>query len=338
MMIFRRVLLIFALLALATLLIFANRSTIDEILLDEEAPKIYLSGKMTITILVGEEFKEPGFSATDNGIDFTDRVEISNNIDNSQPGRYLIEYTAKDDNDNKVTEYRTVIVEEDYNFATKDPEFYLRSLENYIKEKKWKVSLGFFNLNNHYTYLYNSSKKYYGASLIKPVAALYAYENLNLSAAQKDLIKQMITVSDNDAYVEMADIIGLNNLKEYGENLGLVNFMTDKNNIYYSDTTVENQLKIWQRLWHFVNTNEKGSELKAYFLNDEMNYLEFNDSISAMHKYGSWDEYFHDAGIILSESPYIAIVLTEEGNGDYEKIIQKLSEKLYGFNKIIANN
>ena len=335
MMILRRFLLIFALLALAILLIFANGSTMNELLLDEEDPEIYLLGKTTMTILVGEEFEEPGFYATDNGTDFTNRVEISNNVDSSQPGTYSVEYVAVDDNDNRAVKRRTIIVEENYNFQTKDPDFYLRSLENYIEEKEWQVSIGFYNLDNHYTYLYNKDKEYYGASLIKSVAALYAYENLNLSANEKTLVKQMISVSDNEAYIEMADIIGVKKLKEYGENLGLVNFMTDKNNIYYSDTTVENQLKIWQRLWQFINTDEKGEELEAYFLNDKTNYLKFDDSILVMHKYGTWDEYFHDTGIILDDHPYIAVILTEEGNGNYKKIIQDLSEKLYGFNMIV---
>ena len=260
--IFRRLLLILILLALIILIIFTSHSTINELILDKTAPEIVLSGKTTMTILAGEEFSEPGYSATDNGVDFTEKVKVKNNIDINEPGEYLVSYSVEDDSGNEAVEYRKVIVEKEYNFNTKDPDFYLRSLENYIKEKGWKVSLGFYSLNNHFSYIYNGNQEYYGASLIKPVAALYAYENLNLTTKEKELIKQSITVSDNEAYDELADIIGLNNLRQYGKDLGLTNFMADKNNVYYSDTTVDNQLTLWKKIWQFINTNKNGSELK----------------------------------------------------------------------------
>ena len=56
-----------------------------------------------------------------------------------------------------------------------------------------------------------------------------------------------------------------------------------------------------------------------------------------MHKYGYWDDVFHDTGIVLDESPYIVVILTNEGENNYEEIINKLSEKLYDYNKIIKN-
>ncbi len=336
--ILRRIFLSLILLALITLIIFTSHSTINELILDKTAPEIVLSGRKTMTILAGEEFNEPGYSATDNGVDFTEKVEVKNNVNTNEPGKYFIGYFAKDDSGNETAEHRTVIVEKEYNFNTKDPDFYLRSLENYIKEKGWKVSLGFYSLNNHVSYIFNGSQEYYGASLIKPVAALYAYENLNLTTKEKELIKQSITVSNNEAYAELADIIGLNNLKQYGNDLGLTNFMADKNNVYYSDTTVENQLTLWKKIWQFVNTNKNGSELKKFFINDEENYIKFDDSISVMHKYGYWDEVFHDTGIVLDESPYIVVILTNEGESDHEEIIKNISKKLYNFNKIIKNS
>ncbi|MBR3368614.1 DUF5011 domain-containing protein [Candidatus Saccharibacteria bacterium] len=316
-------------------LAFLNYKTVDEIIIDKTAPEIVLFGKKTVTILAGEEYNEPGFCATDNGEDITGRVKVEGEVNNDKSGEYYIEYSVVDDSDNKTIVKRKIIVEKEYNFATKDPNFYLRSLENYIKEKNWKVSIGFYNFDKSFTYYYNASHEYYGASLIKPVAGLYAYEKLSLNDKEKQQIRSAISISDNDAYFAIADRIGLTNLRKYGEELGLENFMTDRSNAYFSDTTVKNQIILWKKIWDFVNTSSRGSEFKSYFVNDEENYIKFDDNIPTMHKYGFWGNVFHDVGIVLTDSPYIVVVLTEEGENDYEKIIHSISKKLFVFNKLI---
>lgn len=156
-----------------------------------------------------------------------------------------------------------------------------------------------------------------------------------MSSGETDLIESALTYSDNEAYASLMKIIGVKNLRDYGKSLGFTGFITDESNNYYSDTTVENQLILWKKIWDFINTNEYGEELKKFLKNNNLNYLNFNSSISSLHKYGAWDEYFHDVGIILDDSQYIIVVLTKEGNNNYPKIIRNLSEKLYNFNKLI---
>ena len=55
---------------------------------------------------------------------------------------------------------------------------YMKSVSDYLK--KYKVSVGYINLDNGFTYIYNGNKEYFGASLIKVIDAMYIYEN-NLS-------------------------------------------------------------------------------------------------------------------------------------------------------------
>ena len=133
-------------------------------------------------------------------------------------------------------------------------------------------------------------------------------------------------------------MIGANNLKRYGEGLGLTNFMTDRNNIYYSDTNVKNQMIVWKKIWDFIATNSHGAKFKNYLMNDYFNYIKFDSSIETLHKYGLWGENFHDTGIVLDESPYIIIILSKEAQSNYKKIFNDISRKIYGFNKLIKNS
>ena len=337
-MIARRALCIEAILVAAIVLVALScKNAAEEVFIDTTIPEIVLRGKTTTTILIGDAYRDPGYSAIDNGQDLTNRIIVESDLDEKKPGNYTIKYSVTDDYGNFATASRKIIVEDDYTFKTKDIDFYIRSLENYLKTKNYDLSIGYQNLNSNYIYKYNPEKSYYGASTIKSIAALYAYENMELTSSLKSLIKPMISVSSNEAYESVASQIGLKNLKTYGENLGLTNFMTDRSNTYYSDTTVDNQIIAWQKLWEFFNENEKGEELKSYFDNDNYNYLKFDNSQKVLHKYGSWGNVFHDTGIFENDSPYIVVILTNHGGDNYEKIIKDVSEKIYGLNELVKN-
>lgn len=338
-MIARRALCVEAILVAAIVLVALScKNAAEEVFIDTTIPEIILRGKTATTILIGETYEDPGYSAIDNGQDLTNRIVVESDLDEKEPGNYTIKYSVTDDYGNFATASREIIVEEDYTFETKDIDFYIRSLENYLETKNYDLSIGYQNLNNNYTYKYNPEKSYYGASTIKSIAALYAYENMELTSSLKSLINLMISVSSNEAYESVADQIGLKNLKTYGEEIGLTNFMNDQSNAYYSDMTVDNQLIIWQKLWDFFHKNEKGEELENYFNNDNYNCLKFDKSLKVLHKYGFWGSVFHDTGIIESNNPYIIVVLTNEGGKNYEKIINDVSEKIYNLNELVKNS
>ncbi len=79
---------------------------------DTEGPVIVLNGEEEITIQVGEEFDDPGVTATDN-IDDPVAVEVTENIDINVPGEYIVTYTATDSSMNSSSVTRTVIVIDD---------------------------------------------------------------------------------------------------------------------------------------------------------------------------------------------------------------------------------
>ena len=73
---------------------------------DPIPPKITMKGNKSITLFLGQEYFEPGYSAEDNvDGDLSDNVEISGGVNVSNPGQYTITYTVADSFNNvaKVT-------------------------------------------------------------------------------------------------------------------------------------------------------------------------------------------------------------------------------------------
>ena len=57
-------------------------------------PVITLQGDNPYVVQLGENYSEPGFTASLNGEDFTSNVQISSNVDSSVPGIYSVTYSA----------------------------------------------------------------------------------------------------------------------------------------------------------------------------------------------------------------------------------------------------
>lgn len=78
---------------------------------DTTSPEIKLTGD-AISIIVGNDYQEPGFKAEDNyDGDISSKVKIENNIDKNKIGKYEVTYTVKDssNNEQKVTREVSVI-------------------------------------------------------------------------------------------------------------------------------------------------------------------------------------------------------------------------------------
>ena len=87
---------------------------VREIVYDDPVPpELNLVGKTTITLELGNEYKEPGFTANDNcDGDLTEKVEVTGTVDVETVGTYTLTYTVRDTYENEVTITRTVEVVE----------------------------------------------------------------------------------------------------------------------------------------------------------------------------------------------------------------------------------
>ena len=310
----------------------AIRKVIEE---DTVSPVLQLIGPKKIKISINSNYKDQGVTALDNCDDkIASKVKEFGLVDTKKAGTYKITYIVTDESGNNASIKRTIEVENPINLTINNTRAsFIDSLERYIANQNYNVSLGYVNLKTGYTYTYRPSTTYYGASLVKTVDALYAYEKMQMTADIKDKVEKAISVSDNQSHKELVDLIGYDTLKSYGRALGASSFLSSED--YYGNTTVNDQIAIWKYLYNFINSNSNGAELKKYFINDYANYLLFNESPTIMHKYGYYGIYFHDVGIVFSDNPYLIVILTKHGKEDYKSIISDLSSKLYIFNQIV---
>ena len=81
--------------------------------IDGEVPVLELKGDDNIKIYVNGEYRENGYTASDNiDGDITDKVVVNNGIDLTTPGTYKVTYEVKDSSDNKAYMERIVEVME----------------------------------------------------------------------------------------------------------------------------------------------------------------------------------------------------------------------------------
>ena len=143
-------------------------------------------------------------------------------------------------------------------------------------------------------------------------------------------INKIISYSDNDSHHYLVNYIGKENLKQYGIDLGAPNTLKGTDN--YGQTTVKDQIVYLKKLYELTKYNQNES-LKNIFLNSTWNLLKFNESPPIMHKYGHWEKVHHNVGIVLDENPYILVILTNEGNGNFYNIMQTISKLVYEYHK-----
>ena len=80
---------------------------------DPVPPELNLEGKATITLELGTEYTDPGFTANDNcDGDLTEKVEVTGEVNIKKVGTYTLTYTVKDTYENEATATRTIEVVE----------------------------------------------------------------------------------------------------------------------------------------------------------------------------------------------------------------------------------
>lgn len=235
-------------------------------------------------------------------------------------------------------------------------------LDKYLN-KNYNVSVLYQNIDYGYNYVYNNNATYYAASTIKTIDALYLYNKalnneldletkVTLSSEHyyskselskkyksgdkvslREYVKYLIMYSDNSAHMVLVDYIGLNNLKNYAHSMGVNNCFVGDN---FGNINLNDALVYMQNLYDFINKdNDLAKELKSYFVNSQNNDLKITDiNLEAATKYGYYGSYFHNIGIVLDREPYIAVVLTKEGNKDYDTIVKNISLQIYKLHKL----
>ena len=232
-------------------------------------------------------------------------------------------------------------------------------LINYLNQ--YQVSLYYENLGDGFTFAYNETKTYYAASTVKLLYALYLfdmasqnkidldekikYEQKNQESFSdemskfkvgsmhsiRDLIKYSLTVSDNTAYVMLAQYVGRNTIRTYAREFGMNVFATTDDD--WGDLDANDANILLNKVYAFISNNEElGKELKADMSGTKNNYLQNATEDLVIHKYGWWAPIFHQIGIVYNEYPYSIAVLTEHGyNSEYKTVVKNIHLQVIKF-------
>lgn len=93
---------------------------------DNKKPKINLKGNTTVYLPLNSNYKESGYTVTDNcNPNLTDKVKVTNNVDITKTGTYKIKYEVSDDLGNKTEKTRIVYVYDPSSFTSASGIIYL---------------------------------------------------------------------------------------------------------------------------------------------------------------------------------------------------------------------
>ena len=220
-----------------------------------------------------------------------------------------------------------------------NPDIYWGEIVAGVKSAGHNISFGYYNFATDTLYVYDGSRIFYGASLVKVVDALYVYENMDITDELRSLVRKAIVVSDNDAHMELYKIIGRQNMQAYGRNIGMEHFLDTADSLEYGYTTVDDQIALWKKVYSFIydDYGTDQQELEKFLIDSLNNEISQASGVPALHKYGYWEEWYHNSSIVRADSPYILTVLTKEGWSSGRSVIGDLAQKIYKLNELVVN-
>lgn len=230
---------------------------------------------------------------------------------------------------------------------------------------KYRVSIAYEDVMTGFHFDYNTKVVYYAASTVKMLDAIYVIDkylnsdldintkiqfksiynipnSLFLNKQQvgsyisiKDLVKNAIMLSDNGAHLMLYDYLGYSNLKIYANELGATNALVGDQ---YGSISISDALIYTKKLYELINKDEElGEEVKSWFIESDENYVK-TDTIPAAIKYGGYNEYFHNIGIVYATNPYYLVILSTNGNGKSGNMVKEISAKVAELHDLFYSN
>ena len=215
-------------------------------------------------------------------------------------------------------------------------------------------ALYFWDIKNNFKIIKNENQKFYGASLIKLLEAIYLIQKkVDLSntvtyqpkhkkmdslklqnypygsqLSLQTLIFYALSVSDNTAHEMLLDYIGISNLKQYAQSLGIN--LTINSYEHYGALSVKESFLILQETYKIIIANNKYSQLLYQAMNNQYyNSLTFNN-LNMLHKYGLSQNYYHDIGIYLErDNQYLICIMTNQKYQPSPNFITEIHQRIY---------
>ena len=288
-----------------------------------------------------------------------DYISNSDSIKSLFKNKLEEEEKTRQEEAKKEEEYQACL-KEDYNKENDSEALKDKLNETISLLNKYNVSVYYKDAKSNFSLEYNVNKEYYAASTIKMLDAIYIYEKASIGEIDldeemtystkykwgastiigkmkygdkiklRDLVKYAIIYSDNSAHIMLLDYIGKSTLREYGKSLGAkYTLLGDQ----FGSISANDSMKYIEKLDELLETNTPDAkELKSYFVDSEQNYLNFpEENIEAAQKYGEYESYYHENGIVYANDKYYISILTLHGKN--EKVIRTINSQIYELHK-----
>ncbi len=241
----------------------------------------------------------------------------------------------------------------------------ITSLKAAISTAGVNIGIYYEDLDSGYSVSYNKDKKYCSGSVIKAPYAMYLMsanidltQKLALMASQKmegsgtiknnaagseytieKLIEYSVVNSDNTAYRMLYDNFDFGDFNLYTYELGVDTGCTSSDYLgYLGFMSAYDAGLLFKDIYLRSLTSDKAGRLLAYLKNTQYNYLLpagiTNHPVA--HKYGYMTgsyKVLHDAGIVLSDHPYVIAIMTDfdPAGGNGRTTFKSVSSAINGF-------
>lgn len=123
----------------------------------------------------------------------------------------------------------------------------------------------------------------------------------------KTLMDYMIRISDNQAYLMIKELVGVENFESMMSALGSSRIIPQGSNWGY--ITAFEMAAVWREIYYYSLSSESGAELFDRFMHAQYNYIwRAIPQYEAAHKSGWSGKAFNDAGVVFADGHQYVLV------------------------------
>lgn len=270
---------------------------------DPIPPELTLLGEGTVYMMAGEDYQEPGWTASDNQDgDLTSRVAVTGAVDRYLAGSYTLTYTATDAAGNVSTAQRTVVVSAKSrpNTVTPDGKVIYLTFDDgpgpYTEKllrilEKYDVQATFFVINSDYTHLIDDIVEAGHAIGIHSVSHEYSEIYASPDAFFDDLLTmQQIIYEKSGVKTYLMRFPGGSSNTVSRFTPGIMTYLTQAvqdNGFCYFDWNVDSddagRARDWEDVFDNIQKGVKGRRISVVLQHDIKGF-----SVDAVEKFIIW--------------------------------------------------
>src|SRR3990167_2109346 len=225
------------------------------------------------------------------------------------------------------------------------------AIQSNLKNSQGNYSIYIKDLTNDQNFEYKSNEIFPSASIYKLAIMYKTFDALEKGEVEKDealslkqdanspqtsrtvaeTLRLMITISDNDSAIALAEKFGWANIEKFLIDVGIENFKL----AVQTESTPQSTAQILERIYlGQAVSKQASSEMKKLLLSQTVNdripkYLPQN--IKVAHKTGELETLRHDAGIVYGKkSDYIFVFFSDTPNPeDAAETIASLAKQIF---------